>query len=490
MTQPHALQRWLDRIPGRHVVCIGDVMLDRYVYGSVDRVSPEAPIPIVRVDREEAMPGGAANVVRNIVALGACATLLARRGKDTAGAELERLLKREPRVQATLCVEARGRTTVKTRYVAGIQQLLRADREHTLPLAPARVRTLLAAFDNAVSAASPPTPVVLSDYGKGVLSEDLVREILGRAKAAGAPVLVDPKARDFARYGGADLITPNQRELAAAVGRTLESDDDVAAAAGSIIESCAIAAVLVTRGERGMTLVEAGGAVAHLPVRAREVFDVSGAGDTAIAAVAVATAAGAPLVEAAALANYAAAIVVGKSGTAAAYSREISAALHHAQVSTSEAKIDSLEAALARAAEWRRRGLRIGFTNGCFDLLHPGHVSLLEQARAACDRLVVGLNSDASTRRLKGAGRPFNKERERAVLLASHGTVDLLVPFDDDTPMGLIEALRPDVLVKGADYALDEVVGGAFVRDYGGQVLLATVKPGYSTTDTLAKLAR
>ena len=487
MTALGALASWLEAMRDCHVLCVGDVMLDRYEYGAVARISPEAPIPVVRIEGDELMLGGAGNVVRNVTALGGAATLVSVRGDDPAGTELAQLLAAESRLDARVTVESGRITTIKTRYIADGQQLLRADRETARPVARATENAARKATAEAVERAG---VVVLSDYAKGLLSNRLIAAILELAKRAGVPVLVDPKGGDFGRYRGASVLTPNLAELEAVSGGPCGDDDAVTEAARATIRDCGIAAVTVTRGERGMTLVEGEAAAVHLATRGREVYSRVGAGDTVIATVACALAAGAPLAEAAALANVAAGIVVDKVGTAVAYPSEIAQALHAAEHGASESKIVALTAALDRVETWRRRGDRIGFTNGCFDLLHPGHVALLEQARAACDRLVVGLNSDASARRLKGPGRPVNTERERAVLLASHGVVDLVVGFAEDTPIDLIAALKPEVLVKGADYSLDAVVGADLVRSHGGTVILAKIKPGYSTTGALAKLAR
>jgi D-beta-D-heptose 7-phosphate kinase / D-beta-D-heptose 1-phosphate adenosyltransferase len=327
--------------------------------------------------------------------------------------------------------------------------------------------------------------VVLSDYGKGVLSGALAGEAIGRAKAAGRYVAVDPRGSDWSRYRGADLVTPNRRELADAAGAKPADLDAVEEAARALLTRHGLGAVLVTLSEQGMLIVEAGEAL-HLPAAAREVFDVSGAGDTVIAVTAAAVAAGASLREAAALANIAAGVVVGKLGTAVAQPREIVAALEGRAAAD---KILPREDALEQVRRWRRNGLRIGFTNGCFDLLHPGHADLLAFARAGCDRLVVGLNDDGSVRRLKGTGRPVQALASRAAVLSALAAVDLVIPFGEDTPLGLIEAIRPDLLVKGADYREHEIVGAELVRSYGGEVRLAPVRPGHSTTATLARIA-
>jgi len=470
------------------VLVVGDLMLDRFVYGEVSRISPEAPIPVFQITRETAMLGGAGNVVRNLAALGAGTCFVAVVGDDPVGRELTAMVGEESDVEPYLLVERDRPSTVKTRYIAGGQQLLRADRETAAPITARSAESVIRIAGEAAAGCD---IVALSDYAKGALTPAVVGGIIARARAAGVPVIVDPKGADFAVYRGATVITPNLGELATATGRPLDDDDDaVVAAARALIESTEAEAVVVTRGRRGMTLVTNAGAVEHLGAAAREVYDVSGAGDTALAALAAALGRGTPLGDAVRLATHAAGIVVGKVGTAVVHADDLLHAIHANEWSAIEAKIVTPAGASERLERWRARGERIGFTNGCFDLLHPGHVTLLSQARAACDRLVVGLNGDASVTRLKGEGRPVQTEAARAQVLASLASVDLVVIFTDDTPLALIEALRPDVLVKGADYHRDEVVGGDLVEGWGGEVLLATLLPGYSTTATIARLAR
>ncbi|GEO81560.1 D-glycero-beta-D-manno-heptose-7-phosphate kinase [Pararhodospirillum oryzae] len=473
------------RLAAARVLCVGDVMLDRFVHGSVERISPEAPIPVLRVRESRMMLGGAGNVVRNVVALGGACTFLSVTGSDPAGAEVARLLAEEPRVTPGLVQLASRRTSVKTRYLAGGQQLLRADEETVAPLDAADALRLI---DKARQHLEPGTGLVLSDYGKGVLSEDVTRALIALGREKGCPVIVDPKGRDFSRYRGATVLTPNRKELAEATGLPTDTDTEVAAACNAVIGVCGVDAVLATRSQDGMTLVTAGGGVVHLPAEAREVFDVSGAGDTVIATLVGALSVGAPLEDACRLANLAAGIVVGRVGTATVPGADLMAAIHHQDLSASEARVVETDEAAERVARWRRQGLRIGFTNGCFDLLHPGHVSLLRQARATCDRLIVGLNSDASVRRLKGPTRPVQSEMARATVLASLAGVDLVVIFTEDTPLALIERLMPDILVKGADYTEDQVVGGAVVKAAGGRVVLARLEDGHSTTATLARV--
>ncbi|MGB8274332.1 MAG: D-glycero-beta-D-manno-heptose-7-phosphate kinase [Alphaproteobacteria bacterium] len=486
MTEKSELAALVERLGTGRVLCVGDVMLDRYVYGDIERISPEAPIPVLRVEREVPALGGAGNVARNVAALGGFVRLIAVVGNDPAGAQVRSLLEAEDRIAPALLVDETRRTTIKTRFVAARQQVLRADRESNGAISD-RIRSALLSLTSKEIAGC--GVMVLSDYGKGVLSAETVRGLMATARGAGRPVVVDPKGKDFSRYRGASLITPNRRELAEAAGSALDGDDAIVAAARRVIDTCGIEAVLVTRSAEGMTLVPAHGSAQHVRGEAREVFDVSGAGDTVAAAVAVAMAAGIPIPEAMRLANAAAGIVVGKVGTAVVHADELVTALHAQDLLAGEEKVATLAAALDKVAGWRSKGLKIGFTNGCFDLLHPGHVSLLAQAKGACDRLVVGLNSDASVRRLKGDGRPVQSEAARAQVLASLASVDLVVVFADDTPIRLIEAIRPDVLVKGADYRHAQVVGADIVRAYGGRVVLADLVEGHSTTATIARMS-
>lgn len=476
----------VERLSQVRVLCVGDVMLDRFVYGHVDRVSPEAPIPILRIDQQVSMLGGAGNVVRNLGALGVECCFVAPIGDDAAGEEITRLVSRERRLEPHLLVEQGRRTTVKIRYVAGGQQLLRADEETVAPIGAAVQADLLrrAHADLEESAV-----LAISDYGKGALSDPCLRTLIGAALGLGRPVVVDPKGNDYRRYRGATGITPNCRELAEATRMPVDTEAEIVAAARHLRATHAFDWVLVTRSADGMSLVGAAEEAIHLPAQAREVFDVSGAGDTVAATMAAGLAAGLEAVDAARLANAAAGIVVGKVGTAVAEAAELQAALRAREIHMGEAKTVTLEEAAGLAASWRAEGLAVGFTNGCFDLLHPGHISLLGQARQACDRLVVGLNSDASVARLKGPGRPIQSEAARAVVLGSLTSVDIVVVFEEDTPLRLIEAIRPDVLVKGRDYTIDQVVGADVVQGYGGRVVLAELAPGHSTTATVRRIA-
>ncbi len=479
--------RLLDEFHRARIVCLGDLMLDRYVYGSVDRISAEAPIPIISAERDDAMLGGVGNVVRNVAGAGGQAHLLALRGDDGAGTEVAAQVADMAGVEADLLIKARRPTTVKTRYIAAGQQLLRADRETTETISTADGETLLARLDEALVAAD---VLVLSDYGKGVLSDAVLAAAIKRARTANIPIIADPKRRDLTAYAGVDFLKPNRVELARATGMPCDNDDQITLAARTIMGQCNIGALLVSRSEQGMSLITRDGAPTHLPVRAPEVFDVSGAGDTVVAIFALALAAGAAPGLAARLANLAAAIVVGKVGTAVVSRDELANGILSADLTRSEDKVISVAMAAADVERWRAHGLRVGFTNGCFDLLHPGHISLLNEAKNNCDRLIVAINDDASVRRLeKGEGRPVQAQAARALVLASLAMVDRVLIFADDTPIPLLQRLRPDVLVKGGDYDADGVVGGDIVHGYGGEVKLARFLEGHSSTSVISRMA-
>jgi D-beta-D-heptose 7-phosphate kinase/D-beta-D-heptose 1-phosphate adenosyltransferase len=469
---------------GCTVLVLGDLMLDHWVYGQVERVSAEAPIPVLRIepDRQRWTPGGACNVAENVAALGARAILIGVVGTDGAAAQMRALT---ASFDACLVAAPERPTTVKTRYIAQGQQLLRADQESTAALDPATADAVLDAYRDRLAQAD---VVVLSDYAKGVLCDAVLSGAIEAARASGVPVVVDPKRQDFSAYRGATVLKPNRLEIRRATG--IDCADDAAAeiAGRQVLAAVEARAVLLTRGEHGLSVIPADGPALHLPTRARRVFDVSGAGDTTIAAFAVMLAGGADIADAARLANTAAGLVVGKPGTASVSRDELAQALHDDDILATDRKIAALDPALARIAGWRAAGFRIGFTNGCFDLIHPGHVALLSQARALCDRLVIGLNTDSSIKRLKGPERPIQSEGARATVMASIGAVDLVVPFAEDTPIRLIEAIHPEVLIKGADYTVEQVVGAELVQSYGGRVALVPLAQGQSTTRTIARI--
>ena len=480
------LAQLVRRFAQAHVLILGDVMLDRYVSGTASRLSPEAPIPVLRPTTRRATLGGAANVALNIATLGGQASLVGVIGDDPEGSELTNLLGSSGIVPHLIVAPGRP-TTAKTRFMAGTHQLLRLDEESTAEVDAVTADNVLSAFTEAIDAAD---IVVLSDYAKGVLSDAVLSGALERARAYGRVLIADPKRIDFAAYRGATVLTPNEQEVRQATRIDAAEDAEAVRAGQCALEDTGCQAVVVTRSAKGLTLVRRDAPALHLPTRAREVADVSGAGDTLVAALAVALGAGAALPEAAMLANVTAGISVGKPGTATVSQEELLGVLHLADLIASDRKIVDRAEATQRAAAWRAQGRRIGFANGCFDLIHPGHIRLLSEARARCDRLIVALNTDASVKRLKGPTRPLQNETARATVMASLAPVDLVVLFDEDTPMQLIKALRPDVLVKGADYSIDQVVGADLVQSWGGTVLLVELQAGHSTTGTIRRMSK
>jgi D-beta-D-heptose 7-phosphate kinase / D-beta-D-heptose 1-phosphate adenosyltransferase len=474
----------LNGFHGARVLVLGDVMLDRFVYGSVERISPEAPIPVVNVERVVDMPGGAANVARNIAAMGAGAILLGVVGDDEWAAQLRLQLASLPTIDAHLVTDASRPTSVKTRYLADGQQVMRADRESRVALAAPVERLVLEEFSASLGDAK---VVVLSDYAKGVLSDSITRAAIDMARRADKIVIVDPKSRDFRRYRGATVLTPNRLELQQASGRNCAAPEELVEAAQSILDQNICEYLVVTRGKDGVSVIGRTSPAVHLPTTDRQVFDVSGAGDTVVATLSLGLAAGGEIIASSRLANIAAGIVVGKRGTATVTPGEIIAALSRFEGGSDPNKIFALDSVLQLARAWHEQGLKIAFANGCFDLLHPGHIFLLDQARRSADRLIVGLNSDLSIRRLKGPNRPVQSEISRATVVAAVKSVDAVIIFSEDTPIHLIEALEPDVLVKGADYTLDAVVGADLVIKRGGKVILAELLKGHSTTETVTR---
>lgn len=474
---------------GIRMLVVGDVMLDRYLIGDVGRISPEAPVPVVRLTRESVSVGGAGNVALNLAGLGVHADCAGWTGDDEAGARLRELLGLAGvRVQGIEVLRGRP-TTTKTRVLSGQQQLVRIDDEDTAPRPVVDRRVwddrIVEMLDDGYDA------LLLSDYAKGVLSDDLCRRLIKRGHERGIPVLVDPKGLDYGKYRGATTITPNETELAATTQVSASDPFELIESAVRLRHLLDLDFVTLTRGEAGISIVQETG-VRHVPARAREVFDVSGAGDTAIATLAAAIATGLEPHDAAVLANLAAGIIVGKTGTVPIRGDQLLHALGPAEDAPQplHEKVVSLEAAVAMVSRWRFEGHEIGFTNGCFDLVHAGHVTYLDWARRNCDRLIVALNSDSSVRALKGIGRPINHEDSRAQVLAGLAAVDAVVVFEDSTPLSVIEALRPDVLVKGEDYVESDIVGASEVRGWGGRVLRAPMMDGHSTTAILDRMGR
>jgi D-beta-D-heptose 7-phosphate kinase / D-beta-D-heptose 1-phosphate adenosyltransferase len=458
------------------VAVAGDIMLDEYIIGDADRISPEAPHPIIAERERHYVPGGAANVAVNVAALGASAHLFGAVGGDIEGETLRRELAARGVGTDGLVVTDGRPTTRKTRLIARGSQVLRFDRERTDPIGNDVEREILRLI-----LASGCNVVVLSDYAKGVVTPGLVAGLVD----AGRKVFVDPKSPDFGRYSGAFMVTPNVHELSAALGKRDLTADSIEKPGKTLMAAHGISNLRVTLGAEGMALIESDRPFLHIHTRAREVYDVTGAGDTVIATVATAVTAGAELADACEIATIAAGIVVGKRETATARPEEI---LSYAFGQSASDKIVSREELVRRAEEFRKSGMKIVFTNGCFDLLHIGHITYLNEARGYGDILVVGLNTDRSVRALKGNSRPIMPEEERSHVLAALESVGYVVLFDEDTPLDLIRAIKPDVLVKGADYSKDQVVGRDIVETYGGEVRLIPFVENTSTSKIIRRI--
>jgi D-beta-D-heptose 7-phosphate kinase/D-beta-D-heptose 1-phosphate adenosyltransferase len=451
-------------------------MLDRYLFGSTGRISPEAPVPVVHVQETDDRPGGAANVAVNLATLGVSTRLLGVVGEDAAAASLESILSQH----GIVCEFARAKdrpTITKTRVQSRGQQLIRLDEENVAAMpGDAMAKALGKSLDGAGA-------VVLSDYGKGTLSD--VRGLINACRDAAIPALVDPKGTDFSKYRGASLITPNQSEFEAVAG-VCETDDELVRHARQMIDELDLAAVLITRSEKGMLLVEDGAEPVFLSTQAREVYDVTGAGDTVIATLAGALASGQDLASAAALANLAAGLVVRKIGVAAVTPGEISAWLH--QRGQGGRGLVALDQLRAMVTESHDRNERVIMTNGCFDVLHAGHVAYLEEAKSLGDRLIVAVNDDDSVMRLKGESRPINTLEDRLLVLAGLAAVDWVIPFSEDTPAALIAQVLPDVLVKGGDYVPEEIAGAKEVLQNGGEVRVLSFRDGHSSSRIIDKM--
>lgn len=461
------------------VLVVGDVILDRYWYGATSRISPEAPVPVVHVEDVEERPGGAANVATNIAALGATPVLMGVIGDDEAAGILTRLLTRRG-VESRLTRIQGFPTVTKLRVVSRHQQLIRLDFEQRTQ--GAHCTELLSRYQQALGNV---TAVVLSDYGKGALGS--IQPFIEYARHAGIPVFVDPKGTDFHRYRGATVITPNAAEFEAVVGACPDLDH-LTAKGEQLRRTLDLEALLITRGEHGMSLLREGQPGFHVPAHARDVYDVTGAGDTVIGVLAAAVATGQPIEQAMVLANLAAAVVVAKFGTAAATVDEIRGLLQHDAAAGSGIVTESKLRSLISSARSRRE--LIVMTNGCFDILHAGHVQYLAKAKTLGHRLVVAVNDDPSVRRLKGQGRPVNPLQRRMAVLAALEAVDWVVPFTEDTPERLIQLVAPDILVKGGDYRPEDVIGGDCVRRQGGRVAILEFEQGCSTTATIEAIQR
>ncbi len=495
------LEKLIDTMAGQQIMVIGDIMLDRFVYGAIDRLSPESDSPVLDIRHEEALPGGAGNVAAALHGLGVTVTLAAVIGNDEAGRTLSALLARlMPDAANGLLTLPDRPTTEKTRFVNADGQLMRADREQRAPLHDDEQARLLAKIEAALPGCA---AVILSDYHKGVLTPALIRAVINKARATNVPVLADPKQPDAALYDGAFLLTPNRAELADLTGKTAHTDEDIAAAATQLLAAHDFACIVVTRSEDGISVFARDNPE---PVHIRHdtppaVTDVAGAGDVAIATLAAALAAGAAVAEAAALANRACAQAVTQPGTCridAAALRGALAGPVRVSVPAPEhdAYICGWDDAAAQVKAWQAQGLRIGFTNGCFDILHYGHVTYLNRARTRCDKLVLGLNHDASIRLLKGPDRPVHDEQARAAVIGALGAVDMVVLFgaeaagEDNTPCALLERLKPDLFFKGGDYTLDQLPEAKVMAAHGGTVDIMPLYDGHSTTASIARMRR
>jgi len=465
------------------VLVIGDVMLDRYVWGSVDRISPEAPVPVLRSLHTTRVPGGAANVAMNLVGLGVRSTQAGFWGDDLEQRELGELLSAAG-VDVSGMIQSAHPTISKTRVMARHQQLLRMDVENAASHPSSEQDALL---ERALDLVSKADAVILSDYAKGTLSPALCRAVIDKARGHGSPVLVDPKDKSFAKYAGATTICPNLSELSLATGIDRDNMTGLIEAGERLVAETGVDFLTVTMSEKGILVLFPHSSF-HSQARAREVFDVSGAGDTVIAIMAACLASGLDAKAAADLSNLAAGIVVGKTGTAPISRNELVAELTTSAAIGIPEKVLDDEQLLVRIAEWRATGLRIVFTNGCFDILHIGHISLLEQCRQFGDKLIVAINSDASVQCLKGPSRPVVKENDRARVLAALASTDAVTIFDEQTPLNLIRRIRPDVLVKGGDYTTATVVGAEDMMSWGGRVEIVPTVPGHSTTNIIERM--
>jgi D-beta-D-heptose 7-phosphate kinase/D-beta-D-heptose 1-phosphate adenosyltransferase len=478
------VESFFEKAASVRALVIGDLMLDEYLWGRAERISPEAPVQVVEVTREDLRLGGAGNVVNNLAALGCSVSVCSVIGADENGTLLRRAFEAKGVDLEGLFEDPERRTSKKTRVIAANQQIVRIDRETRSPIGTQSEQGML---DYLSACGRKFDVIIVSDYLKGVLTPEVLSAVCQAGRALGIPVVVDPKGNDYTKYRGATLLTPNRKEAEIASGVPITDQDSLERAAGALLSELALDALLITRSEAGMSLFPAQGTAVHIPTVAREVFDVTGAGDTVISVLSLGLACGLPLSESAWVANVAAGIAVGKLGTSTVSPQEIVAEVGHG-LKDSDSKIKNLDVLAHIIAQERSRGKQVVFTNGCFDLLHVGHVKYLQKARGLGDLLVVGLNSDASVRRLKGERRPLIEESERAHILAALDCIDFVVLFDEDTPLKVIGALSPSVLVKGGDYNIDEVVGRELVEAGGGRVELVQFVDGRSTSRIIEKI--
>lgn len=462
------------------ILVIGDMMIDHYLWGGCERISPEAPVQVVDIARETTVLGGAGNVINNLVALGASVSVAGVIGDDENGAELSSMLKKIGVDDTGLTLQNGRKTSKKSRIIASNQQILRYDRESKDPISPSSEEALLAYVKGKIGACD---TVILSDYGKGVLTDAVAQGVIAAARDAGKKVLVDPKGKDYSKYRGAYLLTPNRKEASEATGIAIRDDESLRRALLALKEVCDLECSMITLSEDGIAIFDH--SMRRYPTVAKEVYDVTGAGDTVIASLSYALSCGLGIDEAAPFANHAAAVVVGKIGSATVTLDEIDAYESSLRQSTSDVHIKSHEEIARIAQRLKKEGKTVVFTNGCFDILHVGHVKYLQEAKSYGDVLIVGLNSDSSVRTLKGPKRPVNPEEDRAYILAALESVDYVVLFSDETPYELIKSISPDILVKGGDYEGKTVVGAEFARE----LRLVSFVDGKSTTATIERIS-
>jgi len=468
------------------VLVIGDLMLDRYLIGNVNRISPEAPVPVVLLNKAEDRAGGAANVAANLSGLGLHTQIIGCVGADDTGKTLSRMIA-DAGINIDLIMTSTLRPSVsKTRVMSGNQQIVRIDDESSAAFTPAETTQLLSNVKEAL--ASQPAMVILSDYAKGVLSDDSCRSIITQCKQLGIPVIADPKGRDYSKYQGANALTPNKKETAEACNVAVDATEVLLHAAKLLKDKLGLDFLAVTRGEEGISFIDHD-QIQHIAASAKKVFDVSGAGDTVIATLAAGMVHGLNAHDALQLANIAAGIVVGKVGTVPVTQAELLKALVTENSLSQADKICDQTQLLELVGQWKANHEKIVFTNGCFDLLHAGHVTYLEAAKKTGDKLILGLNTDRSVSALKGPSRPVIHEQDRARVLAALAAVDAVILFDEDTPLSLINAIKPDILAKGSDYTEAQVVGAAEVKSWGGKVALIDLVAGRSTSGILEKIA-
>lgn len=466
-----------------HALVIGDVMLDRYLIGSVGRISPEAPVPIVLLNQQNERAGGAANVAANLALLGIKTHMIGCVGDDTEGATLLKLLQQLAIDTSGIYISKNRPTIAKTRVLSGHQQMLRLDQESNAVFNAAENLGLNAAIKQQL--ALKPGVVILSDYAKGLLSEVTCQAIITQCKALNIKVLVDPKGRDYSKYSGATALTPNKKETAEACDTTID-DADLISKASILKQKLQLEFLAVTRGEEGISLID--DKTHHLPAIAKQVFDVSGAGDTVIATLAAGLMHNLSVLQSLQLANIAAAVVVGKVGTVPISQADLLEAMASQQGSEQAHKVCDLDQLNFKVNAWKKANQKIVFTNGCFDLLHAGHVTYLEAAKKRGDKLILGLNTDRSVSAIKGPTRPVVHENDRARVLAALESVDAVILFDEDTPLNLINAIKPNVIAKGSDYSAEQVVGGKEVQSWGGEIALIDLVEGRSTSNMIKKM--